>query len=96
MDVLLRPEGVRAEADPEGTATVVSASFLGSVTRVLLDLPDGTAVKTDLASRDAAALLPGVRARVTPVPRPVLVVPTTPASPVPAPQAQARAGAVDA
>ncbi|MCF3169656.1 ABC transporter ATP-binding protein [Streptomyces violaceoruber] len=96
VDVLLRPEGVRAEADPEGTATVVSASFLGSVTRVLLDLPDGTAVKADLASRDAAALLPGVRARVTPVPRPVLVVPTTPASPVPAPQAQARAGAVDA
>ncbi|CAM5287180.1 MULTISPECIES: ABC transporter ATP-binding protein [Streptomyces] len=96
VDVLLRPEGVRAEADPEGTATVVSASFLGSVTRVLLDLPDGTAVKADLASRDAAALLPGVRARVAPGPRPVLVVPTTPASPVPAPRAQARAGAVDA
>ncbi|MFJ9621953.1 ABC transporter ATP-binding protein [Streptomyces sp. NPDC101181] len=75
VDVLIRPEGIRAEADPEGTATVVSASFLGSVTRVLLDLPDGAAVKADLPSRDAADLLPGVRARVTPVPRPVLVVP---------------------
>ncbi|MYV64303.1 TOBE domain-containing protein, partial [Streptomyces sp. SID4931] len=74
VEVLIRPEGVRVEADPEGTATVVSASFLGSVTRVLLDLPDGVAVKADLASRDAADLLPGVRARVTPVPRPVLVV----------------------
>ncbi|MFD0037308.1 ABC transporter ATP-binding protein [Streptomyces anulatus] len=78
VDVLIRPEGVRAEADPDGTATVVSASFLGSVTRVLLDLPDGVAVKADLPSRDAADLLPGVRARVTPVPRPVLVVPVAP------------------
>ncbi|WP_103510190.1 ABC transporter ATP-binding protein [Streptomyces sp. SM13] len=80
VDVLIRPEGVRAEADPEGPATVVSASFLGSVTRVLLDLPDGAALKADLPSRDATDLLPGVRARVTPVPRPVLVVPATPAT----------------
>ncbi|MGV9524153.1 ABC transporter ATP-binding protein [Streptomyces griseus] len=77
VDVLIRPEGIRADADPEGTATVVSASFLGSVTRVLLDLPGGVALKADLPSRDAADLLPGVRARVTPVPRPVLVVPAT-------------------
>ncbi|MFF7008069.1 ABC transporter ATP-binding protein [Streptomyces fimicarius] len=78
VDVLIRPEGIRADVDPEGTATVVSASFLGSVTRVLLDLPGGVALKADLPSRDAADLLPGVRARVTPVPRPVLVVPATP------------------
>ncbi|MCX4600959.1 ABC transporter ATP-binding protein [Streptomyces anulatus] len=87
VDVLIRPEGVRAEADPDGTATVVSASFLGSVTRVLLDLPDGVAVKADLSSRDAADLLPGVRARVTPVPRPVLVVPVAPVAPGRAPSA---------
>ncbi|MER7550839.1 ABC transporter ATP-binding protein [Streptomyces anulatus] len=78
VDVLIRPEGVRAEADPDGTATVVSASFLGSVTRVLLDLGGGVAVNADLPSRDTADLLPGVRARVTPVPRPVLVVPVAP------------------
>ncbi|MFE1367170.1 ABC transporter ATP-binding protein [Streptomyces anulatus] len=87
VDVLIRPEGVRAEADPDGTATVVSASFLGSVTRVLLDLPDGVEVKADLPSRDAADLLPGARARVTPVPRPVLVVPGAPAAPVREPSA---------
>ncbi|MDT0493462.1 ABC transporter ATP-binding protein [Streptomyces sp. NPDC012600] len=75
VDVLIRPESIGVTADPEGTATVVSASFLGSVTRVLLDLPDGVAVKADLASRDATELAPGVRARVTPVRRPVLVVP---------------------
>ncbi|MFD8621294.1 ABC transporter ATP-binding protein [Streptomyces sp. NPDC059513] len=75
VDVLIRPESIAASADADGTATVVSASFLGSVTRVLLDLPDGASVKADLPSRDATELGPGVRARVTPVRRPVLVVP---------------------
>ncbi|MFD3973933.1 ABC transporter ATP-binding protein [Streptomyces cyaneofuscatus] len=75
VDVLIRPESIGVTADPDGSATVVSAAFLGSVTRVLLDLPDGVAVKADLASRDATELAPGVRARVTPVRRPVLVVP---------------------
>ncbi|MEW2068052.1 ABC transporter ATP-binding protein [Streptomyces sp. NPDC007346] len=74
-DVLIRPESIGVTADADGTATVVSASFLGSVTRVLLDLPDGVAVKADLPSRDATRLAPGVRVRVTPVRRPVLVVP---------------------
>ncbi|WNF26916.1 ABC transporter ATP-binding protein [Streptomyces sp. C11-1] len=75
VEVLIRPESIGVTADPDGTATVVSASFLGSVTRVLLDLPDGVAAKADLPSRDATELAPGVRARVTPVRRPVLVVP---------------------
>ncbi|MYR97193.1 ATP-binding cassette domain-containing protein [Streptomyces sp. SID4937] len=75
VDVLIRPESIGVTADADGTATVVSASFLGSVTRVLLDLSDGAAIKADLPSRDATELAPGVRARVTPVRRPVLVVP---------------------
>ncbi|MFI5723173.1 ABC transporter ATP-binding protein [Streptomyces cyaneofuscatus] len=75
VDVLIRPESIGVTADADGSATVVSAAFLGSVTRVLLDLPDGVAVKADLASRDATELAPGVRARVVPVRRPVLVVP---------------------
>ncbi|MCF3961875.1 ABC transporter ATP-binding protein [Streptomyces fuscigenes] len=74
VDVLIRPENITAEADPEGTATVVAASFFGSVTRILLDLPDGTTVKADVPSRDAGGLGPGVRARVAPAHRPVLVV----------------------
>ncbi|WP_415956936.1 ABC transporter ATP-binding protein [Streptomyces sp. 021-4] len=75
VDVLIRPESIGVTADADGSATVVSAAFLGSVTRVLLDLPDGVAVKADLPSRDATELAPGVRARVVPVRRPVLVVP---------------------
>ncbi|MFE7479065.1 ABC transporter ATP-binding protein [Streptomyces sp. NPDC057552] len=93
VDVLIRPESIGVTADPEGTATVVSASFLGSVTRVLLDLPDGVAVKADLASRDATELAPGVRARVTPVRRPVLVVPVRETA---APEAAASDEKVDA
>ncbi|WP_327323485.1 ABC transporter ATP-binding protein [Streptomyces sp. NBC_01210] len=75
VEVLVRPENVTVTADPDGDATVVSASFLGSVTRVLLDLPDGSSVKADLASRDAGALVPGGRAAVGLAQRPVLVVP---------------------
>ncbi|MFJ4919579.1 ABC transporter ATP-binding protein [Streptomyces sp. NPDC088725] len=75
VEVLIRPENITATADPAGTATVVSASFFGSVTRVLLDLPGGGSVKADLPSRDAGELVPGVRATVRPAARPVLVVP---------------------
>lgn len=74
VEVLIRPENVTVTPDPEGMATVVSASFFGSVTRVLLDLPGGGSVKADLPSRDAGALTPGVRATVRPAERPVLVV----------------------
>ncbi|MFE4608640.1 ABC transporter ATP-binding protein [Streptomyces niveus] len=77
VDVLIRPENVTVSADEGGTATVVSASFFGSVTRVLLDLPGGGSVKADVPSRDAGELAPGVRATVRPADRPVLVVPAT-------------------
>jgi putative spermidine/putrescine transport system ATP-binding protein len=75
VEVLIRPENVTATADPEGKATVVSTSFFGSVTRVLLDFQGGGSVKVDLPSRDAGDLAPGVRATVRPAERPVLVVP---------------------
>ncbi|MFE9258021.1 ABC transporter ATP-binding protein [Streptomyces sp. NPDC006879] len=74
VEVLVRPENVTATADPSGTATVVSASFFGAVTRLHLDLADGSAVKADLPSRDAGELTPGTRAAVGLAPRPVLVV----------------------
>ncbi|KOY54036.1 ABC transporter ATP-binding protein [Streptomyces sp. XY332] len=74
VEVLVRPENVTATADPEGTATVVSASFFGAVTRLHLELPGGTSVKADLPSRDAVELAPGARASVGLAERPVLVV----------------------
>ncbi|MBB1246761.1 ABC transporter ATP-binding protein [Streptomyces durbertensis] len=74
VTVLVRPENVGVQADDDGTATVVSASFLGPVTRVRLTLADGTDVKADVASRDAGRLTPGARATVALAHRPVLVV----------------------
>lgn len=74
VEVLVRPENVTATADAAGTATVVSAAFFGSVTRLHLELPGGASVKADLPSRDAGDLPPGARATVGLAERPVLVV----------------------
>ncbi|MFI5866189.1 ABC transporter ATP-binding protein [Streptomyces sp. NPDC051546] len=74
VEVLVRPENITVTADAQGAATVVSASFFGSVTRLHLDLPDGIRIKADLPSRDAGALVPGARAAVRLAERPVLVV----------------------
>ncbi|MGW9435952.1 ABC transporter ATP-binding protein [Streptomyces sp. NPDC055607] len=73
VDVLVRPENLTVTEDPDGDATVVSTSFLGPVTRVHLDRA-GTPIKADLPSRDAGALVPGVRVALGAVRHPALVV----------------------
>ncbi|WP_431948470.1 ABC transporter ATP-binding protein [Actinacidiphila sp. bgisy167] len=73
VDVLVRPEAVRVNADSDGDARVVAASFLGAVTRVTVRLADGTPVKADLAGDEAAALPPGALVTVSLPDRPVLV-----------------------
>ncbi|MFD7965190.1 ABC transporter ATP-binding protein [Streptomyces zaomyceticus] len=74
VDVLVRPETVTVTESPDGDATVVSTSFLGSVTRVHLDHA-GTRVKADLPSREATALVPGTRVTLGLAPHPALVAP---------------------
>ncbi|WP_067537836.1 ABC transporter ATP-binding protein [Nocardia crassostreae] len=71
VDVLARPEEVLVTA--AGDATIVSTSFRGALTRVDLVLPDGTLVKADVATRDAAELTPGAAASVRLREHPVLV-----------------------
>ncbi|MGW2351898.1 ABC transporter ATP-binding protein [Actinacidiphila glaucinigra] len=73
VDVLVRPEAVSVDADPTGDARVVATAFLGAVTRVTVRLADGTSVKADLASSEAAALPPGATVTVSLPDRPVLV-----------------------
>ncbi|MER7762366.1 ABC transporter ATP-binding protein [Streptomyces sp. NPDC097619] len=75
VDVLLRPEDITVTADPAGTTRVLSASFLGAVTRVHLELADGARIRADLPSREAAPLAPGTRTTIGLSDRPVLVVP---------------------
>jgi putative spermidine/putrescine transport system ATP-binding protein len=88
VKVLLRPEaldvepleGPEAAADAvhetgTGEGTVRIATFLGSVTRLTIALGDGTEAKADLPSHRAAQFPAGIRVRVVPAPRPVLVLP---------------------
>ncbi|MER7751808.1 ABC transporter ATP-binding protein [Kitasatospora sp. NPDC097643] len=73
LQVLVRPENVTLTPDAHGPAQVVTASFLGAVTRLTVRLDDGTEVKADLPTEAAAALPAGARAALTLPERPVLV-----------------------
>ena len=88
VKVLLRPEALDVEPleGPEagtdaaretgtGEGVVRIATFLGSVTRLTIALGDGTEAKADLPSHRAAQFPAGIRVRVVPAPRPVLVLP---------------------
>ncbi|MFD0279460.1 ABC transporter ATP-binding protein [Kitasatospora sp. NPDC127111] len=73
LEVLVRPENVLLAPAQDGPALVVSASFLGAVTRLTVRLDDGTEVKADLPTEAAAALPIGSRAALALPERPVLV-----------------------
>ncbi|MET8287729.1 ABC transporter ATP-binding protein [Streptomyces sp. NPDC005132] len=73
VDVLVRPEAVRVEADEAGDARLVASAFLGAATRVTVRLADGTEVKADLPTHEAATIGPGAAVTVRLPERPVLV-----------------------
>ncbi|MEY9944127.1 ABC transporter ATP-binding protein [Kitasatospora sp. GAS1066B] len=73
LEVLVRPENVGLSPAVDGPAVVVGASFLGAVTRLTVRLADGTTVKADLPTEEAAQLPIGGNADVTLPDRPVLV-----------------------
>ncbi|MFD8424683.1 ABC transporter ATP-binding protein [Streptomyces sp. NPDC059466] len=73
VDVLVRPEAVRVEADDAGDARLVASAFLGAATRVTVRLADGTEVKADLPTHEAAVIGPGAAVTVRLPERPVLV-----------------------
>ncbi|MCI3273968.1 ABC transporter ATP-binding protein [Streptomyces cylindrosporus] len=73
VDVLVRPEAVQVAADGAGDARVIAAAFLGAATRLTVRLADGTEVKADLPTHEAAALGAGTAVRVSLPERPVLV-----------------------
>ncbi|GGK99258.1 ABC transporter ATP-binding protein [Streptomyces flaveus] len=73
VDVLVRPEAVRVKAEDAGDARVVSSAFLGAATRVTVRLADGTEVKADLPTHEAAALGAGSAVTLSLPERPVLV-----------------------
>ena len=58
-----------------GRRHVLAVSFLGSLGRVQVQLPDGTLVVAQVPATDVLELSPGTAVRVTVVPAPVFAVP---------------------
>jgi putative spermidine/putrescine transport system ATP-binding protein len=75
---LVRPESLLVEADPGGAGRVVTRTFSGASTRLLVALPDGTEVRVDVGSAASQDLTPGTAVTVRPAERPVLVAPAEP------------------
>jgi putative spermidine/putrescine transport system ATP-binding protein len=50
---LLRPESVRVSADASGVATIKSVAFLGPISRVYVELPDGVVVNAQMPTSQA-------------------------------------------
>ena len=75
VDVLVRPEGLTLQVAENGDGIVTTRTFLGSVTRVGVQLSGDVAVQIDKSSSEAAALAPGVSVTVSLPAQPVLVVP---------------------
>jgi putative spermidine/putrescine transport system ATP-binding protein len=75
VDVLVRPEGLKMELTEHGNGIVTTRTFLGSVTRVGVQLSTDVAVRIDKSSVEAAALAPGTSVSVTLPPEAVHVVP---------------------
>jgi putative spermidine/putrescine transport system ATP-binding protein len=72
---MVRPESVTVTADPTGTASVSSVSFLGAISRVTVGLPDGSTISAQMASSAARGFAPGDPVTVGIEPAGVLVVP---------------------
>jgi putative spermidine/putrescine transport system ATP-binding protein len=72
--VLVRPEMVELMSDPAGRARVIAASFLGSIARVQVRLPDGTLVLAQVSSADVARFEHGDAVRVGVKPTAALAV----------------------
>ena len=74
VDVLVRPEGLRIQAQPGGNGIVTDRAFLGSVTRIAVQLSGDVAIKVDHPSVRAGDFTPGASVHVTlPAGDPVLV-----------------------
>jgi putative spermidine/putrescine transport system ATP-binding protein len=77
VQALVRPEALVVTAG--GAGRVVTRTFSGASTRLLVALPGGVEVRADLPSADSQHLTPGAAVSVVPAERPVLVVAADPA-----------------
>jgi putative spermidine/putrescine transport system ATP-binding protein len=72
--VLIRPEALAVTEDPNGTATVVTSSFLGSLGRVTARTDGGETVIAQIDNAAVTGFSPGDRVTITPRPDAALAV----------------------
>jgi putative spermidine/putrescine transport system ATP-binding protein len=75
VDVLVRPEGLTMHVMENGNGIVTTRTFLGSVTRLSVQLDGDVPVQIDRPSAEAGALTPGTSVSVALPAQPVLVAP---------------------
>jgi putative spermidine/putrescine transport system ATP-binding protein len=61
---LLRPEAVTVTADADGTSVVKSVAFLGAVSRVYVEVPDGSVIDAQMSTAAARDFGPGTPVNV--------------------------------
>jgi putative spermidine/putrescine transport system ATP-binding protein len=71
VTALVRPEAVKLAPEDGAAAHVLAVSFLGSLGRVQVGLPDGDLVVAQVPATDVVDLPPGTAVRVTVLPAPV-------------------------
>jgi putative spermidine/putrescine transport system ATP-binding protein len=71
VTALVRPEAIRLVPEEGGQAHVLAVSFLGSLGRVQVGLPDGAIAVAQVPATDVAQLSPGTAVRVAVLPAPV-------------------------
>ncbi len=71
---LVRPEAVHVTRDPAGSGVVLTSSFLGAISRITVDLGEGTTVVSQVPRTTAVGVKPGDRVTVRLDETPVLVV----------------------
>jgi putative spermidine/putrescine transport system ATP-binding protein len=74
VEALIRPENIRLTPADGGTGRVAAVSFLGSLCRAQVTLPDETLVVAQMAASDATGLFPGAAVTVSVVPAPAFAV----------------------
>ena len=74
VEALVRPENVRLVPADDGDARVAAVSFLGSLCRAQVTLPDETLVVSQMSASESRGLVPGAAVRVSVEPSPVFAV----------------------
>jgi putative spermidine/putrescine transport system ATP-binding protein len=73
VDVLVRPEGLRLDPVPHGQGIVMTKTFLGSVTRVTVQVDENTTAQIDLSSDAASRIDTGASVELSLVDQEVMI-----------------------